>query len=771
VKVIPGQPHTGYFAFRGDGQFMVTLRQNESRTDGFLTLWDTSTGREVWNVSLQESLGYPVEFSPKGTLITASGYDKKVAFKAATGERAFQIDVGSGSSSLLFSPDEMRFLCEIGSDQPTSSMALFDSVTGERRGVISSRPKDDTGVFAFSPDGGRIFGQGPGDSVDVWEAVTGERIGSMQGVREVSFLAFSPDGSRMVSNYGDVWDITSPEGNQIVQLGSRFQDTKCLDISKDGNWAISSGDERGTFHAISVWNTKTGEVIWAKEGIAGNGDMSGITARFSPDGSRIVSLDANGGVNLWETSTGIVLKSLTGSSKGRQIAGFSADSTKLVVAGTKGAIAIYAAADGAELQSFRENESEIDCVALSPDQESVASIRVDGILEQWKSSSGEKILSTRAFEKFSSLCALRFLPDGTKLVARNWDGEIVCLDLTSGEQLWKLRAQMSNENDLCMSPDGVWLAIAELGQIHLIDVGTGKELRTFGEAGVGDLAFSPDSARLASSNQIDYAVTLWNPATGEELRALDGPRTGIECVAFSENGESLIAAGRNSAQTWSAKKRYRTFYLVGHSSPVKSSAINRDGTRVVSCSDDGTVKFWDLATAQALWTRQVNLDEVAFVAFDPDEQRIVVASKSQQVFLLSIENGNPLPADATLNVVESELVLHNKDWQKDHSGNEVYLTDLSFNQRPETQEIIKRKMAMVPTWHYQQAENAAAAQNWYAATFHYAWLAKAKPDNTDIRQKLAAAKERFAALCDYRKVDGEQLMPSIVQEVQSPSSN
>ena len=72
----------------------------------------------------------------------------------------------------------------------------------------------DVSAVAYSPDGTKIV-SGSGDkTVRVWDAVTGTLINTLQGHSEyVSAVAYSPDGTKIVSGSWDktvrVWDAVT----------------------------------------------------------------------------------------------------------------------------------------------------------------------------------------------------------------------------------------------------------------------------------------------------------------------------------------------------------------------------------------------------------------------------------------------------------------------------------------------------------------------------------------------------------------------------------
>ena len=69
------------------------------------------------------------------------------------------------------------------------------------------------------------------------------------------------------------------------------------------------------------------------------------------------------------------------------------------------------------------------------------------------------------------------------------------------------------------------------------------------------------------------------------------------------------------------------------STSVNSASFSPDGSRVVSASDDRTIRIWDVATGSVLTTLEGHTDVVKSASFSPDGSRVVFAAeKAIQIF-------------------------------------------------------------------------------------------------------------------------------------------
>ncbi len=108
--------------------------------------------------------------------------------------------------------------------------------------------------------------------------------------------------------------------------------------------------------------------------------------------------------------------------------------------------------------------------------------------------------------------------------------------------------------------------------------------------------------------------------TDHSLAVLEGHRERVWSVAFSPDGRRLASAGEDqTAIIWDLATRQPVRWLTGHTDCIYSVAASAD--HVVTGSQDGTVRVWDMSSGAALFTVTLHDEHSGYVlavAASPD---------------------------------------------------------------------------------------------------------------------------------------------------------
>ncbi len=120
---------------------------------------------------------------------------------------------------------------------------------------------------------------------------------------------------------------------------------------------------------------------------------------------------------------------------------------------------------------------------------------------------------------------------------------------------------------------------------------------------------------------------------------LRGHESIIWTVALSSDGSRLVSASEDgSTRVWDLVGLKQLVELTGHQGRVRAAGFSPDGRRIASIGNDATIRLWDAASGKELFVLRAG-KSIEGLAFSPDGTRLATHGEESDVYVWDVAAG------------------------------------------------------------------------------------------------------------------------------------
>jgi WD40 repeat protein len=532
---------------------------------------------------------------------------------------------------------------------------VLDASTGDELMMIT---EGEPNMASWSPDDRSILAINEKDViVKVWDVESGlahvtldmEDFEAGLNINPADWEPWSPSGDRfLIYNVDGLVKIFDAHTGETLQILSGHQGALSEDQFRRVDQAMWS--PRGDLIAVSsvadstvkVYQVDTGEALYTFPG-GFESDVVVLTS-WSPSGDSFVTRGL-GGAKVYEAATGRQLLDLSVPQTYCWRAVWSPDGSRILTLDGWESATVWDAESGQELIRITDIVYVLD-VDWSPSGDLAAVAGADGFVHVWDVVTGQE------FAKLSGTMAwpspIAFSPDGERILAMGDDNKLNILDLTEASISIPI-SSCGHITNAAWSPDGEQVAFGALCPpdypVKIWDSNSGEELFEIkGNEGMqpGKIAWSPSGDRIGITYDSLPGAMIWDAVTGEKLLTFKGHKDEVWDLDWSPDGSRVATASDDrKVIVWDSTTGDDTLTFSGHQNKVRSVAWSPDGSRIISTGNEGEAIIWEAATGQVLMELFPEDFKIAVpdAAWTQDGQRVILLSADGFVHIIDSESG------------------------------------------------------------------------------------------------------------------------------------
>ncbi|OUL23046.1 hypothetical protein BV378_24525 [Nostoc sp. RF31YmG] len=155
------------------------------------------------------------------------------------------------------------------------------------------------------------------------------------------------------------------------------------------------------------------------------------------------------------------------------------------------------------------------------------------------------------------------------------------------------------------------------------------------------VAFNQADGEIVATGDADGRISFWQATNGEQICNWKAHANWVRTVAFSPDGKKLVSSSDDhTVKLWDVKsQKLLSPPFEGHTNWIRSVVFSPQGDLVASGSSDNTIKLWDIRNGKYWKTLKGHNDFVRSLSFSPDGTILASASADHTIKLWQIKTG------------------------------------------------------------------------------------------------------------------------------------
>ena len=365
------------------------------------------------------------------------------------------------------------------------------------------------------------------------------------------------------------------------------------------------------------------------------------SAFFSPNDQQAVILSGSSSLEIFRIQNGKRL-SVISSHEHKAISLVLHAGGKLAVTGGQDDTVRIWSTDQSTVQAvMRGHLSAVSELALNTGGEILASGSLDGTVILWNMKEHELLKSTKVIGK-SSIKSLAFHPNGRILAIGGEDGSLQFRSIPEMKLITTLSGHKNSINDLEFNPRGnLFVSASEDGTVIIWDWKVKKQRSKINfEEAVSTISINPKLAEIVVGTAGGRLET-WSLAKGTLLHQITESGPLISSAGYDRNGSRIISALEDgTVQIWENGVSLHMKTFSGHERIVESLEFSQNNKFLISSSSDKSVRIWDLKTNESVHNFDIGNHRVQDLRFAPGSQQFATAGTDSSVIIWDAKDGS-----------------------------------------------------------------------------------------------------------------------------------